>query len=387
MAGDRRACIHIGMPKTATTSIQAAFFHTRALLESDADILYPGKQPNHSQPLYSLFCDNPLDYDNHIRAGIRTMERISAINAENQTLFERQITSSSARTVFLSGESLSLLSEAGVSRFKRWLENFFSEFRIIMVLRDPVAWASSEAQKNILGGSGTMARVLQHPPLPRFRRRLEKFCQAFGRDSIHLIDFHSARQGAGGIAGRFADYFSLPPHVRQALATATQHHNPSMSHEATLLISALNEAVPLKKKDGAGPGRFQGDIAFLSRISGPTFRLPVEALRRVRTGSASDLDWLRQEFGFVFTADDDGLHDATDDVHLFSDATLLSLASSFWKEISRERAESLFQRALRLQLEGKGGQAAECLMECLRVNPEHQGAQRLSAKLNTASSD
>ncbi len=381
-----RACIHIGMPKTATTSIQAAFFRIRALLESDAGILYPGKQPNHSQPLYSLFCDNPLDYDHHIRAGIRTIEKISAINAENQTLFERQITSSSAATVFFSGETLSLLSEAGVSRFKRWLESFFAEFRIIMVLREPVAWASSEAQKNILGGSGTMARILQRPPVPQFRRRLEKFCHAFGRDSIHLIDFDSAREGAGGIAGRFADYFSLPPHVREALAAATQHRNPSMSHEATLLIGALNEAVPLKKKSGPGPGRFHGDIGFLSRVAGPTFRLPSEALRRVRAGSASDVDWLRQEFGFVFSAED-GLDGATEDVRLFSDATLLSLACSFWREISRERAECLFERALRLQLEGKGGQAEECLMECLRINPEHQGARRLSVTLNNASSD
>ena len=77
--------LHIGVHKTASTTIQNTLYSEREKL-SDAGILYPEFRlgdiviSNHSIQFYSLFCEEPEKYHINVSHGFTTNEAIQQMN-------------------------------------------------------------------------------------------------------------------------------------------------------------------------------------------------------------------------------------------------------------------------------------------------------------------
>jgi hypothetical protein len=84
--------LHIGLHKTATTSIQKTLFLKKnsKLLEAHG-YFYPKHWPdNHSIPLYSIFCDFPEKYHINIKKGY-SINEIKKVNEAYLESLEQEI--------------------------------------------------------------------------------------------------------------------------------------------------------------------------------------------------------------------------------------------------------------------------------------------------------
>ncbi len=64
-----RIYLHIGLHKTGTSSLQSFLFEHRESLLRDLGVLYPSLNRNLSQPLFSLFSEQPQRYAQNIQGG------------------------------------------------------------------------------------------------------------------------------------------------------------------------------------------------------------------------------------------------------------------------------------------------------------------------------
>ena len=302
MAAFKTVILHIGINKTGSTSIQDALSENAEALRAEADIQYAGNFANHSVPLYTMFSERALSYHANVRRGVTSGERLQALRTELFESYEAVLAEPKAGTLLLSGEDLSLLSEAAVSRLKAWLSPRASEFRVIAYLRHPRPWSSSEAAQRIKGGA-ILAELEANPPQPWFRRRLEPWLSNFGRGQIAVFDYSSACRRPGGLVGHFAERIGAGPALRTGLA-AQPATNIRLSEEAVLLMSRLNEIRPLFTEGGQmSPRRHLRERKVMAEVQGAPFSLSRQALDKVEAESRDDLEWVRDTFGVTLEAE------------------------------------------------------------------------------------
>ncbi|MGQ7791118.1 hypothetical protein ACUN0C_01775 [Faunimonas sp. B44] len=302
MATFKTVILHIGINKTGSTSIQDALSGNAETLLAEAGIQYAGNFANHSVPLYTMFSEHALSYHANVRRGVTSGERLRALRAELFDSYEAILAEPKAGTLLLSGEDLSLLSEAAVSRLKVWLTPKASEVKVIAYLRHPRSWSSSEAAQRIKGGV-TLEELEASPPHPWFRRRLEPWLSSFGRDRVAVFDYGAACRHPGGLVGHFSDLIGAGPALRGSLAAQTAT-NIRLSEEAVLLMSRLNAIRPLFTESGLmSPRRHLRERKVLAEVHGAPFSLSSQALDRVEAESRDDLEWVRDTFGVKLEAE------------------------------------------------------------------------------------
>lgn len=209
--------LHLGLHKTASTSIQATFAQNACLLQ-ERGITYPvfslpeAKMPkiiNHSIPVYSLYCERPEKYHVNRRWGVQN--NIEKVNSA----YEEQLASylSTSGDIFISGEDVSVLPMKSLSRLICTIQSYDYQIKAIALVRDPYSMFCSEMAQYVRGG--------RHFPLLSFNDCipssfntaefsrfdvLEKLKTVFG-DSMYLYDFDRARAHSSGPVGFLIEEF------------------------------------------------------------------------------------------------------------------------------------------------------------------------------------
>jgi hypothetical protein len=370
-----RIVLHIGLHKTGTTSLQDFLFEYRGPLQQELNVLYPSLRRNHSAPLFSAFTEHPQRYAENLKRGVDTREKAERANAENLALLVQEFEASSASQLILSGEDLSLLTEAGLRRLRDWLLPRGEEICVVCALRNPAKWTVSAAQSGIRGGL-TYRQVDSKPPLQFLQQRLQRCAQVFDATSIKLIDFDAALGAEGGLPGAFFDVLELPRSWLQG--KTVERRNEAMSLEAAYLISALNEDSPLYVDGKLSAQRFAGDIRQMIReTAGRPFSLSPAAMGQVADSSELELPWLEQTF--AMRLDNTPLADPVEDageVLNFSPAAISSIAAQLHdKEQVRKNNSQLTNRVHSLQEQVQKGRA--------KLEASSLEAEKLRAELET----
>ncbi len=358
--------IHIGLHKTGTTTIQNAFFSHREELESREGILYPSLSQNHSIPLYSMFCDKPECYHINIRNNVIRPEEVKKLNDRHTKAIEKEIDQSTANRLLLSGEDLSVLSLEGVSRFKDWLMKYSDNIRVIAWLREPVEWSASTAQHTIRNGTATISAVMKKPPVPNYRGKLEKYFNIFGQQKVEIVDFHQAASHHEGIIGKFCDHLNIKNTMRKKLLGCPSR-NISISYEAALVISKINEKFPMFTDGRLTPGRVTNDIVPFANIKGSKFMLSDEAAQIVLEKEKSSLNWLKDNCGFSFKQCDNL---SIPDPALSSDEILTSLSVPIFRELQKLNANLWLERGRVSLLQEKYKTALKQLEKSIAFVPD-----------------
>src|SRR5579862_388310 len=108
----RSGILHIGLPKTGTTSFQNALFEHRVALLSDFRIFYPSIDPNLSHALCMMFKDDPRNTPIARVNGANTLEKAMTLRESFCHDLEKDFESSDWDTIIISAEGLSTLSAA-----------------------------------------------------------------------------------------------------------------------------------------------------------------------------------------------------------------------------------------------------------------------------------
>jgi len=288
--------LHIGLPKTGTTSCQEALFAHREMLLQRHGTFYPSVAPSHNSMLSVMFLDDPRRNITLKAKGITTREGAEALRQRYFAQMEADIAGARWDRLVLSSEGLSALPIQSLEKMREWLGRYADDWTVLIWSRHPVSFTTSNIQQHIKSG-GTLEELIDAPPLPHMKRRASNAFMVFGRENVRLTAFEDARAEPGGIVAAFCRRLGLPEATAMEIGGATGMRNESMSMLATLLLSHLNQQRPRFVDGRMNPERRGREIQVFQRIKGEKFRLPPEAEISIRRKSRPDVEWMNATFG------------------------------------------------------------------------------------------
>jgi len=275
----RHAFIHVGLPKTGTTSIQKTLAASRDILRRHA-IAYPGSEEDHAI-LIALFHPKGPQHFHLVKRAISDPQ-----SAANRLLTEAL---QGKGDLILSSEYLHNIGEAGARKFHDRLSQAGFDVRFICYVRHPVDLAVSSAQQSIKMGDRTLADVIADPRYTPIRRTVEPFAKAVGKENVILMDFGAAARG-----GLLNSLFSAigRPELMQEITEIR-------ANEGLTMDAALFSDLHARVRKETGKTLFPKPVVF--QFKDGKFDLPAESKDIVRGLGQKDVDWVAQEFGFRLT--------------------------------------------------------------------------------------
>ncbi len=229
----KQLILHIGLHKTATSSIQDTLAYNQKLLAENR-IHYPifksynnKNMTNHSMAMHSLFCDSPNKY----RMNIVNKWDASVVNP----LYEEQLRDAAekANTLLISGEGISALKENELFRLKEFFYDF--NIRVICFVRDAYGYHCSALQERIKNGHELLSENKLLTTSFKFKHIKAVF------PDVEYYSFKDACQFNGG-AVRF--FLSLLP-LKNAEKFVEKKSNEGLGYHSTRLLNYINKTVPL----------------------------------------------------------------------------------------------------------------------------------------------
>ena len=280
----RKLYLHIGLGKTGTTSVQRDILANAKLLESKHDIFYPTHFPherhfhgNHSILLRALYSSHADVRARLVARGLESAEQLAAYNKQTLACLERGFAQTGAANLMLSAESVAHFYRPDMLELAQWLSGYADEIIVLACVRHPVHALSSEIQQRLNIGS-VLEDLYAKPPFYRFKSLFQRVERAFGPDSLVVYDFSAAVADPRGLTrAMFAQLgIDLGEQFRPRPPS-----NTSMSHEAALLISALNHSLPVMVNGARNRLRKANEIQRLAKIPGRKSTAPAAVYEQV----------------------------------------------------------------------------------------------------------
>lgn len=285
----RQCVVHIGMHKTGTTSIQ------HSLKDFEDDQFYYARllgRSNHSIPMVCLFGSpsERMSKMKHRSAGRKRLDMLTAAAAGD---LQRSIEAAGERTLIISGEGLSTITQPGIGDMKERLERDYASIRIIGYVREPISFMSSAFQERVRAGN--VAKLNVDSLYKSYRKRFEKFDAVFGRDNVTLRYYNRADLLAGDVVRDFAALVGIESEV-----PTVRNANQSVSRDAVCLIYQYNSYC---KTHGIKPDpkELKPFLDKLERPDSPRFRLLPALLEPVLELNRPDIAWMEERLGRPIT--------------------------------------------------------------------------------------
>ncbi len=389
MSGRRRIVLHIGLPKTGTSTIQNVLYTNREFLLAEEGVLYPFSVPNPNIPLGSIFRHDPEKQMVDKLAGL-TSEEMATRRKRYLRSLDAEISSHEWNTLLLSAELISTLTVPEIVKLREWGERYSPKWTVLVCVRHPVDWTRSVIQQLLKSGD-TLQQLYEaiccsredQFPMPNYRDRISRAISVFGRENVRVYDFDAAVESDGGIVGAFARQVGLSASSGDFLASRAVRYNESLSLEGARILDSLNRQRPLFA-DGVRAPRRSGprhELAYIGRIKGQSFDVPGSVKEDIRLRSREDVAWLNETFGLELYRDvtDFAPHVQSHEepVEALSDPAVESIAEIVGELV----AESAFHRLLdsgKVAL-GRGDleRAARMLREAARLDPDAPQPKKL----------
>ena len=287
----KRIILHIGFPKTGTTTIQNVLYEHRNILLKEKNILYPALAPNLTDALCTIFLDDPRRHITNKINGVTDQKDIDLLIKRYKNTLEKDISSTKHDTLLLSAEGVSNLGMESLSKLKTWGGQFSNTWAVIAYVRHPVTYTTSVIQQLLKGGE-TLESLYQLPPIPNYKGKLSKFIRVFGKENISIFDFESATKE------NLLQSFCRQINVDDMVFNNNQDRkdNVSMSMEAILILDRINHIRPVFVNGKRNNLRTNQELAQVQRIKGNRFYVPTHIEALIKTKTRDDIEWLNKEF-------------------------------------------------------------------------------------------
>lgn len=288
--------IHVGMPKTGTTSIQDALSENRPA----TDFAYLKIRPaNHSRLIFTVFSKNPEKLPYYRKLGLGRPE-IDAIRADYTRKLERQVRQNRSRKLLISGETIFQLQEEDLHEMAAFFQRLSVQVRIVAYLRPIKSFMESVFQQRLKRG---VAVGRFEAVYPDYAARIRAFDQVFGEANVILRKFDRSLFPDGDVVVDFC----------QLTGTAMDGYEPSRLNETmcTEAIALLYAFHHFGGSTGVGKDsmRLSGEwIKRMQSLKGSRFSLARSVVRRVVRSHQEDLQWMEQRCGFPLDSASDAKH-------------------------------------------------------------------------------
>ena len=282
-----RICyLHLGMPKTGSTSIQEAFrgFET-------SDLAMAGRNmANHGQMICCEFSESPQKLSFFWQRNLRGKQREAAITHQ-RALLKKAL--AGRKSLIFSSEGLTdKLNSREIGAMFRGLGEHFDKIVPIIYVRPAASLAASQFQQRVKTGLGEF----RLPP-PDYRARFEPVLQSAEDGATVFVKFTRDSLVRGDAVSDFAH--------RVGLATAPAapaQENESLSAEAVASLYAFNKYTgPIYS-----PFRFRKMrlrlIKRLSSIGTLKFGFAPDLIKQQMTDLADEIAWAERATGLDLSA-------------------------------------------------------------------------------------
>jgi hypothetical protein len=225
--------LHIGMPKTGSSSIQDSLFNSNYI--EGGEYLKVGKSSNHSTMIFSLFSNNPENHHAHKALGLNNND-IDIYNKNNFLEIKNAVSITSAKKIIISGEDILFLNEEELRKLKQCFSDLFSEILIFAYVRPPISFMQSAFQQKIKEGD---LRFGISGFYPHYKKRFENFDKVFDKKNVNLIKFEKNNLYSNDVVLDFCHRVNISIEDKNLIRS-----NESLSLEAIsflFLFHKLNE--------------------------------------------------------------------------------------------------------------------------------------------------
>ncbi|MEL7464605.1 MAG: hypothetical protein AAFN79_11095 [Pseudomonadota bacterium] len=342
-----RAILHIGAPKTGTTSIQNVCARGRAQLRAEGT-LYPESLGRTSHQLFAAAMGRLFEPDGLRRAlGVGGARRVLRLRSDLSAALRREVEETRPETLIISAENLfaNVRSVGDARRIARFLKPFAKSVEIVVYLRrQDRAMFSAWTHALRIGKSADFAvpSRFQRNGRHDYAGRLRHWRRAFGADAIYVAAF----DGVSDVVADFFDCIGIdPPETPKGSA------NRSLDQVRAAFMAAFNEQVPRFVDGALNPAR--GDLSEAIDDApglGAPARLAARDARAILALYARSNARLARDWNGGAPLFDDALGEGASEVEPVEVEDVVAIAARLWRrkqeEIARLRAQLATTRAL-----------------------------------------
>lgn len=273
----KKLYLHIGSPKTGTTSIQQAFAANRPALETQG-FCYPGDDICHHWLYFITEQDQdrwPRQFKGQPASGIQRGFR------QHLRAIDRDLGKDISRYL-LSSEYFFIDDPQAIARALQFLGNFFDEIEVIAFVRCPVSFYAS-SQQQVIKASSRLT-----PPW-EFHYKFRSVIQAWEDQAKMTVLGH--RPESDSLATLCA-HLGVNSHQ---LAHPAGMQNQSLSVEHMLMLEKLQQRIYPDQDNLFKPHLGLIQQVKMPSLTKPVLRDDVQALIQAR--HVDDLEWLKHTHG------------------------------------------------------------------------------------------
>jgi hypothetical protein len=283
----KRCWLHIGMPKTGSSSIQ----NNLGAVNNPKGwrLLKVGGKSNMGIPLYAMFHEKPHHLHWFVKQG-KTASEIEEMGLKLRQELAQKLENSEASCTIISAELLWVFSLKSLHKLKLFLSPFFDEIQVIGYIRSPISFYNSILQQQFKSGKSDL--MISRLKI-NYRSRVEKFDEVFGLSSVGLVKFQPSSFPNQCIVEDFCERLA----IKLPKNTLGVRSNESLSREACGLLYAYRKFGP---GYGVGPDAIKENtfiIRPLRFLKGRKFTISKSLLDRMDLPDESDTQWIEQRIG------------------------------------------------------------------------------------------
>lgn len=293
--------MHVGYSKCGSTTLQDTLTANYSWL-LEQKVLFP-KALSDSPSWLRFFWEKnlPVSYPKGVVAS--RFQRFSDDLREELLLYP-------VDTVILSDEGIISLSEESMVELRVFLEEYFPEFEIhiVIIVREPISFFTSRTQqyisdryfdeiaiqeffdgRNITNGESRADNSAMNPA-SFYSKPISRFYENFS--NVHVLQFERLIEGRCGLTSSFLKSCGLD------VGLDDQRKNESRSSQSIELIAYVNRIFPFpKERRFKQVKRYYGDVRALCSISGDKFKLHRSVVDDLCVKTFSEVEWLRSRCG------------------------------------------------------------------------------------------
>ena len=298
----KRVIIHLGIPKTGTSSIQETLFNNNTILEQNNFRYLREWGRNHLLKLNRFFSEHLVSPAGSGNLGMNLNVKKLGKSVLNM---QKVINNTPCENLIISGEYFhELYLDSTIVNIKKFIQKYFEangiDVAFVIFLRNPADWIISFLQQR------TFRYGFHHKQHDFFEWAMRRYKGVINfykhfHSSLKILKFEDACLDKDGLVGHFLKTIGFP---EEKLADIVMHRaNESRSMEVMEFSCYIESIEPLFPRNFRhyNPNRFNGDLDCMININGAKFDLPYQGKIELWNYMQETIHLVKESTGIDYT--------------------------------------------------------------------------------------